>query len=679
MTESVPDEVLELVLYLTLVIPTNVFESWGSPSTFAGSPPSIVPGVLLVSKRWHYLGQPALFESAILRTNRQVSGLARNAGKVNERGIKQGTYLRRLRIEGGYNKRLNQLLAAAPGIETLFVGFDISLDDSASGLKRALQNINPSRLYLKSTPGGHLTAQNTMSLYAAVSGAFSSWTNLVGYVDTVKKRIDTSPMFMFGNGMGDRLRELSSLEYISMMSRTAFVIASPSLKTVQIRDGNNWIERCRRFPGFNYSHSYEKFVLGEGYNMVPFSDFPLFGAEVHKAITQIPDLPDKVWSRIFGYATQTRGTTHSEINEMFLEPDVNATRRHIVLVNKRFYRLGVPYLYANPQLPSARAAAGFVDSVQSSAILAELVREIPPSEQVSLSEPLQISASLTNLERVLCPHIHVFPRLAQCTQTAQMSVLKQADQSLPLSVPVAPRTFVNFPHLRHLTLQGGHGVGLNDVHPDVLSQLEHLSLVDPGPDMFRVFESMRLPRLREVAFSVGDADYAFEFLKTHGGKLDVLCLHGISNADATLPSALDFCSNITELQLPSMDAVDLDHIPFVSSSGPHLCLKRVLLPSFRISVPGRHDEEQRAWNAFISFLVAHKHKLSALEEIRLFTLHWPKHAWDYRVSWYAVLAFDLHELGIALADKDGTRWVRFDPIENWILRPARVTAPRGSY
>ena len=76
MTDSVPNEILELILNYAVPIPSSTFEAWRTPRTFCGSPPSKVSGLLVVSKRWCALGTPALYESAILRTRAQVKALA---------------------------------------------------------------------------------------------------------------------------------------------------------------------------------------------------------------------------------------------------------------------------------------------------------------------------------------------------------------------------------------------------------------------------------------------------------------------------------------------------------------------------------------------------------------------------------------------------------------------------
>ena len=179
MTESVPDDVLEYILHYALTIPSETFEAWRTPATFAGSPRSNVSNILLVSRRWHNLGVPSLYEAAILRTVHQGRAFAQSAKIMNERGVRRGHYLRRLRIEGGHSTYTKTILEKSPGLVAFFVSFDVSLDDSFAGLKRALQQVNPLRLFMYSSPGSHATASNTQSLYKAIGEALPCWTKLV--------------------------------------------------------------------------------------------------------------------------------------------------------------------------------------------------------------------------------------------------------------------------------------------------------------------------------------------------------------------------------------------------------------------------------------------------------------------------------------------------------------------
>ncbi|KAI0356528.1 hypothetical protein OH77DRAFT_1423458 [Trametes cingulata] len=674
MTEGVPDEVLDVILHHTLAIPAETFESWRIPSTFAGSPRSNASEAILVSKRWQDLGDPWLHESAILRTGKQVAGFARALSKTNARGIKRGRYLRRLRVEGGYGNPFNQILGAAPGIISLFMGFDISLNDSSAGLKRALQKINPSWVIMDSIPGMHSNTQNAQSLHAAVGNALRSWTNL--------KRIDTSPEFWLREPFLSAFAHVPALEYVSMYTRTVnyqaveHLTLNPSVKVIQIRDGVRWLYEQRS----KAKYPRNKLYLGEGANMTACIDFPLQDV-IESRPTALPDLPDKLWSRILGYATHVHGYDYLEMDAELVKfsstEKVNRTRRSILLVNKEFYRLGLRYLYAAPHFASTQAVAGFIKQIESSEGLASLVRVLYVEDALLVPSKTRISVPLVNLVRVNV-RLQAILGLAGGLQSGHTVPLQWAVQVLEPSTLLTPRPFLHFPHLRYLVLHGGCGEQAEIAYIEALPQLVSLGLYDFGPALFSVFRAMSLPRLRELGFSLDRAAGVMEFLRRHGAKLDTLSLDRIS-ADSHEHPVLDLCPNLLRLSLDSTDMVSPrmacgpsifsrwimsqpSRIPFVGSSASHRALRHLVFKSLSVRHPDVRGHGQR-WNTLFNFLAKHRHKMPALEECRIMTdFPWPMHEMSYMYASYATpMALDLHELGIALSDKDGTRWTRFDP------------------
>ncbi|KAI0332477.1 hypothetical protein GY45DRAFT_1320990 [Cubamyces sp. BRFM 1775] len=670
MTETVPDDVLEYILHYALTIPAETFEAWRTPATFAGSPRSNVSDILLVSTRWHNLGVPSLYEAAILRTVDQGRLFAHSAKIMNERGVRRSRYLRRLRIEGGYSTHTKMILEESSGITTLFIAFDISLDDSAAGLKRALRKVNPLRLFLYSSPGSHATASNTRSLYAAVGVAMPCWTKL--------KRIDASPEFIFQTPLIPPLSHLPALEFVSMTNYTATMSVelvalealfdNPAVKVIQIRDGINWL-KWRGTSAVLNAYPRDKILLGEGINMIPWQEFPPNDAMV-PATTRclnLPDLPDKIWTRILGFATHVHGYNFLDVDGALVDLSkrcsINSTRMNVLLVNKLFHRLGLQYLYAIPHITSDQMAAGFAARVESSKQLASFVRALYVRDEIFLRAELCIRAPLVNLVR-LKARIQVLLELGKHVPAGASTRLQWATQTLSPFTGVTPRVFSTFPHLQHLTLYGGRGDDLSNAYPNALPRLESLRFHTPGPNMFSVFACMDLPNLRELGFTVADdeADDLVEFLEKHGAKLETISL---ASADATLPKyppILDYCPNITELK------VDCPELPqtmpiFVVSAAPHSALKRLTFSNpalwIREYVP---TDGVKRWDAFVEFLVVHRHKVPVLEEVRtLSRFEWPMHEHAYRFSFATTAAFDLHEIGIALADKDGTRWTRFRP------------------
>ncbi|KAI0332478.1 hypothetical protein GY45DRAFT_478919 [Cubamyces sp. BRFM 1775] len=665
MTEEVPDEVLDVILASALVIPERTFEAWRLPHTFSGTPRSTVADLLLVSKRWHDIGKPWLYESAIVRTREQMDALAIAVAKDHKNGRKLGWYMRRLRIDSGYADPAFLFLRHTPKIVSLFLGFDISIDDQTQRLMRALRTINPCRLYMDSMKGlsTDIGYRSSSGLLAnAVAGALPYWTHLT--------RMDTSPEFIWLVALVPPLRELKSLSTVSMsnhsaMHRTAHdvieaLIANPSVKTIQIRDGARWLAWKGPRPDYDKS----KIYLGEGKR----ADFPQ--VDLHPPSFPLPQLPDKLWKLILKHATARSRVAAND--------HVNATRCAIILVNKHFYGLGLEFLYARPFFVSERAVDGFLVRVTASAPLAALVEDLD-LDGLPLTGQKFLCAPLIGLRRVTRA-LKVFPTLLEYVTDREILLLTFLEQGLSRQDILTQSAFSPFVHLRRLALYGGSGSSTDEPRPDILSNLERLALYDPGPGLVDVFSSLHLSSLREFEFERGSAPLMVDFLTRHGDKLHRLNIDLGSGTYADDVPVFDFCPNATTLHLNT--STPPSAIPFMNQSKPHPCLRLLVFP--KVAVQSRSDMPPgiEQWNDFIISLTQMRHKLLALEEIRtLAAFEWPLHQDEYQraMSCAAHIAYDLHKIGIHLSDAGGTRWARFDPIkrEEYQSYQARASASRS--
>ncbi len=75
--------------------------------------------------------------------------------------------------------------------------------------------------------------------------------------------------------------------------------------------------------------------------MTPWADVSLPNASQSFPNGPLPDIPDDIWSRILGYATHVHGYNYMGLDDELLrlseQEKVNVTRRHVVLVSKRFH------------------------------------------------------------------------------------------------------------------------------------------------------------------------------------------------------------------------------------------------------------------------------------------------------------------------------------------------------
>ncbi|OSC98703.1 hypothetical protein PYCCODRAFT_965959 [Trametes coccinea BRFM310] len=661
MDEQLPDEVLETVLENALCIFDIIFEAWRLPHTFAGSPRSTASDILLVSKRWHDLGKPWLYESAIIRTREQAHALAEATCKSWKSSRRLGSYLRRLRIDCGYSDALGQVLRNAPKIDSLYLGFDISVDDHTGRLMRAFRAINPSRLYLDFYQGIH-DSDSTLNfapggiLANAVAGALRYWTKL--------KRIDCSPHFVWFTVLVSPLTGLKALNYVSMTNHTALrhagtdiiqaLIANPSVRVIQIRDGTNWLSGDKPRPDYPRA----KIFLGSGTDMVSWADFPAVNPRATPS--NLPTLPEKLWSRIIHFATYWHAapgesTVHSATR-------TNATRWAIVLTSSQFYSLGIHHLYGAPILVTARALEGFIQRITAPSRLSSLVCVLDVDAAIVPGQPRRLCAALTNLLRVN-RGVQVFPCLLQHVPQDYDLALESMDQVISPSDLLSPSSFLQLRRLRSLTLRGGACPKQQKGPSDLLGDLRSLVLYDVESTLILMFTSMQLPRLREFGFSLRNTTAAATFLSIHGRKIHKLSMDYSPQATSDDMITLASCPNLSELHL--LSTAPPSTIPFGDTAKPQCCLRSLTLPLVSLD-SGDVQLKFQQWRRFVHQIRQRRDSFPALDEVRILSMFdWPLHQDHYQrsLSRAAHIAHELHAIGVALSDRHGIRWVRFDALE----------------
>ncbi|KAI0323822.1 hypothetical protein GY45DRAFT_1332222 [Cubamyces sp. BRFM 1775] len=667
-TEHVPEELLENILTYALCIPSATFEAWREPFTFAATPLSNAPDILAVSKRWNTIGTPLVWDAVILRNPPNTRAFAEALQRPQTKQLRLAHRLRRLRIETGYN-HFSKILSSTPCISDLFLGLNLCNEDTVSGLARTLKKINPSRLYLDGLETIY-NQQFMVNLLKAVTAALPDWTNL--------KTLIVGPGVMVLPLLLRPLSMAPALEYVSLSGTTAtanidgdvllHIASNPRLKVLQIRE----ITRFINIPALRarVDGVPKKLYIGEGKNMVPILDFPA-GDVVKPDPGPLPELPDKIWERILGYATHVSGHNYLRMDEELYQraswPPINATRRSILVVCKMFYRLGLGYMYAVPHFARQgveRSVDAFIDKVQSSRRLAALVRVLYAP---TLTTPRRISAPLTNL--VHAPtKFHVFPECLNQLPDDAESALERMEQSLSTSEAIRTPVFLKTPKLRTVTLYGGLlSGGGGDPVKAALPCLETLRLSSPGPGSLDALSAMELRSLRNFEFTAADGDMSelLRFLEAHGRKLFSLSIP----ADLDMPQLLDLCPNITELGIvyPSPPT----NVPSIEKCKPHNAITCITFPNASIGALRERGSEAK-WYDFIQFLSERtKTQLPSLAEVRVGEIKWPLIEHEYRGALCSCVAYLLHEAGLTLSDISGRRWTRFKPIPIGV-RPHRL-------
>ncbi|KIP03361.1 hypothetical protein PHLGIDRAFT_243934 [Phlebiopsis gigantea 11061_1 CR5-6] len=147
--ELLPEELVHDVLrYCILASPDTFLDPANDRSSFLQpeAPPSPLgrTPVLLVSKRWRRIATPLLFTSLWL----SESAHTRTVARLFQENPHLGKCVLDLRLEGGYDDELCELVKHTPNAKNVFLSWNIGPVDELSGLLTALPSLSPESLYL---------------------------------------------------------------------------------------------------------------------------------------------------------------------------------------------------------------------------------------------------------------------------------------------------------------------------------------------------------------------------------------------------------------------------------------------------------------------------------------------------------------------------------------------------
>lgn len=175
-THALPDELIKEIISPALKVSDEVFSSTSGTSPFAGYSPS-TSALLVVCKDWLRVATPLLYHVVVLRSKAQAQALE---GVLRENKL-LGTFIKKLRLEGGFGSAMYPIIMAAPNLTDLFLSFDIWSADSVSGLCRGLPKMNPTRVILDDKEIYPEKASNgpLRQLIKALCECLKIWTKLV--------------------------------------------------------------------------------------------------------------------------------------------------------------------------------------------------------------------------------------------------------------------------------------------------------------------------------------------------------------------------------------------------------------------------------------------------------------------------------------------------------------------
>ncbi|KAG6827838.1 hypothetical protein H0H92_010298 [Tricholoma furcatifolium] len=543
---SLPDEIIREILAPVLKVPDEVFRNNAHVSPFSNYSES-TSTILVVCKSWLRVSTPLLYNVVVLRSKAQAQALERTL-----RGNPfLGTFIKKLRVEGGYGSSMYHIIQASPNISELWLSMRLWSSDNVSGLCRGLPLINPTRLILHDNEFRPSDSNScTRKLWDVLCPSIQSWDKLTN-VDipyhTALAAPRPNPMTNFLDSLGLLLAENPSLETLQIVTRPSdynrfqarnwFKAHSDRMKVYLHTGRYDRVKKVVRYDG--------KGLFEEEEEEVPTDDSCSFSSSFVALQSASDDVKAQVWDNIVYFAllaveNEEPRRLHRTIllplwprayTDMCSEQKKFILRCSICLVSKQFYSMALRHYYRhrvsdrvyldldrvqrNPTLPSAihtyvtdpftGASAGFLSPILSSATqLVHLISRRSPGRQVATIDYAGL--------------VHLSKNVGSKLQTLiGQTVARPSSQKLPTPLYA-------FTALRVLEWDSSTHFKFEPktVPIGALASLECLSFASSNDSFLRLLGCMTLPALRHVAFPTKKMAGAIEFLNIHGHKVRAL-------------------------------------------------------------------------------------------------------------------------------------------------------------
>ncbi|KAG5653552.1 hypothetical protein H0H81_012361 [Sphagnurus paluster] len=173
-SQQLPDEIIKEIVAPALQVSDHAFINTEKISPFATYTES-TSAILLVCKGWLRVSTPLLYNVVVLRSTAQTRALAR-ALTANPL---LGSFIRKLRLEGGFGQPVETIVRLGPNITELCITLEIYSSDHTVGLCRALPMMDLKRLIICDAAYDNIYKNQQLSnLYRALSICVKTWKSL---------------------------------------------------------------------------------------------------------------------------------------------------------------------------------------------------------------------------------------------------------------------------------------------------------------------------------------------------------------------------------------------------------------------------------------------------------------------------------------------------------------------
>ncbi|KAJ7069200.1 hypothetical protein C8F01DRAFT_1111851 [Mycena amicta] len=582
---SLPDEIISEILSPALTVDDDVFtESCAHSSPFANFSES-TSAYLLVCKSWLRVATPLLYNVVVIRSKAQAKALA---GVLSKNG-ELGRFIKKLRVEGGYGAPMQTILKCSPNVTDLFLSLNMFALDTTDGLCKGFTHINPTKLILDDD--GCKNNKAISKLAEGLVAVIPEWDRLTT-IDLSNMSIGSARNEMISKPIIASLRLTTIVVKHDYHAKTAFnTFTACPLQVIQIKrkirslSDESEIETELKNTNRNIVLKYNSTLRVD---IAPSLD-PHF-VPMHSST---PQVQDSVWSHILQFVLHPPRTQSYKL----------------LLVSKRFLRVGRPHLYENVSIQSRRSASRLARTLvatpaygahiqvlnlhrfyvpnYSSSTLPNLAQPSVSEYDNDMRDILRSASKLVSLVSFACRRpsdldltFYLSSSLNDLAITwHELTLLGQtAGATLrDLSIEVALRStrdvnrataggFVAFVELRTLSWRS-HAEGVfvcdddTEARVAALPNLEDLFVWDAHKSFFEALSKMTLPSLRHL--TIVSNVLCYSFLASHGDRLTTLCISIAALSKLSSPTAgsnastrttrntsvLDLCPNLTQLTL----------------------------------------------------------------------------------------------------------------------------------
>ncbi|KAJ7042785.1 hypothetical protein C8F04DRAFT_54250 [Mycena alexandri] len=532
---TLPDEIVSEILSPALRVsdeafsyePT-IFNATISPfMTFTES----TSALLVVCKSWLRVSTPLLYNTVILRSKAQAQALAATL----KHNPDLGTFIKRLRVEGGFAISMLKILQSSPNITDLFLSLDFASGDNACGLCRGLPLVDPIRVTInKIAPTRE--SPNARKLLEALQECIPAWANLAIFkISHSVIRNTLIPEALVKAANLDTFCVLDVIggppeipEYISLVAE------NPSVKRIRMTL-SHWPRSqplsLKELRDTAKADARLDAVLDIG--LVPSNKpSPLNAIEKHDGpfaypvrLAANPMAEDVIWSQVLYFALN--GPRHQRFY-MPSRQSLSPSRLAPLLVCKLFLRLGIPLLYERPVLNSDSTVRALLSQLAVKPALGQHIQCLSVGRLRDLSTLKDIVAhtpALTELHGMTgCPSItwKAFTALGESTGSSLRSF---HGVPIPKTAAANPAALALFTEMRELgwATNTTFKTTAKLIPTDAFGLLVKLTVSTCDESFLTVLAQMELPALQSAIFAAG-AVGGTRFFDKHGTKLRELTL-----------------------------------------------------------------------------------------------------------------------------------------------------------